>query len=402
MSGSSHPGVTILRDRRTGSWVARWREPGTRRTVQRSLRKLGLRNAKERRAWAERLSATLRSRKAAVEAGGPFRPTFLRDELDAYISAKGALRAGTLRAYACSCRRFVQWCAEHGVVSTHEITDPVLYRWRCHVEARFSGHSLKSEIARVRAWLGHLRRLRLLLVDRDGIHDAFRNVRLERPEPVYMRPPHIRALLKRSLVSCDYLRGVSDAVKAAAGREAWDWAVVLLLSGMRTGEALTLRWDQVDLAERTIKIDTTSKTRRARTIHLEASPLLADVLAARRLRAESTRVMSPWTSNRVLTLRRHLVAAGVENFEWRHLRATCETYLANSPGIGWSPYRVARQLGHSVRVSERHYVGLVRHVPADATTLEAALGLEDLMRAQVATRIPVLGLSDLPGRLVIG
>jgi hypothetical protein len=35
----------------------------------------------------------------------------------------------------------------------------------------------------------------------------------------------------------------------------------------------------------------------------------------------------------------------------------------------------ARQLGHSVVIAERHYVGVVK-VPAMARTLEQAMGLE--------------------------
>jgi hypothetical protein len=36
----------------------------------------------------------------------------------------------------------------------------------------------------------------------------------------------------------------------------------------------------------------------------------------------------------------------------------------------------SRQLGHSILVAERHYVGLIRGIPIEARTLEAAMQIE--------------------------
>jgi integrase len=60
------------------------------------------------------------------------------------------------------------------------------------------------------------------------------------------------------------------------------------------------------------------------------------------------------------------------------LRSTCGCYLANAPAIfgAASVYRAAAQLGHSVQVAERHYLGTLRRIPASATTLEAAMEIE--------------------------
>jgi len=68
-------------------------------------------------------------------------------------------------------------------------------------------------------------------------------------------------------------------------------------------------------------------------------------------------------------------------FTWQALRRTCGTYLTNAGGIfgAASAYRSAKQLGHSVQVAERHYVGLVRGIPASARTLEVAMQLEEVM-----------------------
>jgi hypothetical protein len=66
------------------------------------------------------------------------------------------------------------------------------------------------------------------------------------------------------------------------------------------------------------------------------------------------------------------------SFGWQMLRRTCGTYLTNAPGIfgAASAYRSAKQLGHSVAVAEKHYLGLVRGIPTTARTLEAAMQIE--------------------------
>ena len=64
----------------------------------------------------------------------------------------------------------------------------------------------------------------------------------------------------------------------------------------------------------------------------------------------------------------------------------CGTFLTNAPGIfgAASAYRSARQLGHSVAIAERHYLGLLRGIPREAHTLDEAMGIEDLLDEIVA------------------
>jgi hypothetical protein len=75
------------------------------------------------------------------------------------------------------------------------------------------------------------------------------------------------------------------------------------------------------------------------------------------------------------------------------LRQTCGTYLTNAPGIfgAASAYRSAKQLGHSVAVAERHYVGLVRGIPRDARTLEGAMQVEAQVKRAIAAASAVHG-----------
>jgi hypothetical protein len=43
----------------------------------------------------------------------------------------------------------------------------------------------------------------------------------------------------------------------------------------------------------------------------------------------------------------------------------------------------AQQLGHSVTVAEKHYLGVVRGIAKEAKTLEQAIQIEDLTRKVV-------------------
>ena len=43
----------------------------------------------------------------------------------------------------------------------------------------------------------------------------------------------------------------------------------------------------------------------------------------------------------------------------------------------------ARLLGHSMTVAEKHYLGVVRGIPREARTLEAAMQIEDVTRQVV-------------------
>ena len=61
-------------------------------------------------------------------------------------------------------------------------------------------------------------------------------------------------------------------------------------------------------------------------------------------------------------------------------------WLTNAPGIfgAASAYRSAKQLGHSVAIAEKCYLGLLRGIPREARTLDEAMGINDLLDEIVA------------------
>lgn len=128
------------------------------------------------------------------------------------------------------------------------------------------------------------------------------------------------------------------------------------------------------------------------------SPFLAELFAAMKLKADDAvyvfgESLNPKTKKNEPRLTHGLAEAarkrlkktsehgyGGPEFTWQQLRITCGTFLANSSIFGAaSAYREARQLGHSVAIAERDYLGVVS-VDPKARTLEAAMEITALLR----------------------
>jgi integrase len=160
---------------------------------------------------------------------------------------------------------------------------------------------------------------------------------------------------------------------------------------------LALDWKQVDLealdhhghrAGEVHVIDTKTKT--DRTIDLSVSPALRRLLAAQKRASGGRGSVFGLSVGKlhaaIWRLRRPRDAKvdpgfGAPKFSWHALRRTCSTYLCNAPGIfgGAGAYRSAKQLGHSVVIAEKHYSGLLRGIPLEAKSLEAAMQIEDVV-----------------------
>ena len=250
--------------------------------------------------------------------------------------------------------------------------------------------------------LNHWRSLGLTPeLTKDAIGDALKRLPVPREDPEFLRPTQIKRLLEAA--------ARHDSAAFAETREEHagqrprgttprhppiaPLVVFLLLSGCRRGEALGLRWIDIDLeatdqdarvvGEIRLRAEAT-KTHRARTIGLEVSPVLRRLLATMKLRAHKTDVFvfggeHPFTEDMIDSARARLQNEfGAPSFTWKLLRSTCSTYLTNAPGI-WgnaAHFLSAKQLGHSVDVAERHYAGVLRSVPRNARTLEAAMAIE--------------------------
>lgn len=426
---SAHPGVVLLKPdavHNHPTWRARFVDPDTGRSTKVRLDPVALRTAEARRDWAIRKSRSLAQRAMAIE-GGAARATgtALPEAIKRYYEAHTRLRPATLEAYRAAGSKLAEWAARTGVRSADELTGPRLVAFRAELlreprRARDKGgkrgavklstgtrspHTVNRELRSVRTILGYLRKLGLLpRISDDDLKDGLERLAVGSERIDYRRPAELQQLLEAALRH--------DAATYAATREEHagkrapgstlryepiaPLVAAAMVTGMRYGELITLDWSQVDLEALDndgtvvgeIHLSSATKTKRARTIGLEVSPALRTLLAAMHLNTGGKGSVFGHTEDGANSaLRRAIREYGAPAASgWQALRRTCGTFLTNSPGIfgSASAYRSAKQLGHSVAVAERHYVGVIRGISRDARTLEQAMQIETQMAAVIA------------------
>jgi integrase len=409
--GRRHPGVVLLKPdpkRRIG-WRARYVDPDSGRTIKESLDP-ALRSAELREDWAIRKSKALARRRLELEGGAPRTTgTELGDAVKRYFEDHPILRERTREIYRRASDKFVAWCTRHGIKSADEVTGPRLVAFRATLvkepkRKRVRGKrgaveetrsvrapaTVNQELRALGTVLTYIRRLGLLpMISSDHIRDGLTKLALSVERIDFRKPPELRALLDAS-IKHDAATFEATREEHAGKREAGTtqrhkpivpFVCAAMLTGMRLGELLGLTWERVDLEAGhagEIYVTAESKTKRARTVDLEVSPALGTMLRAIRPNNAAGSVFG-LTRDEARTAERRLRAEyGAPNgCGFQALRRTCGTFLTNAPGIfgAASAYRSARQLGHSVQVAERHYLGVV-HVDPNARTLESAMGID--------------------------
>jgi len=423
---SPHPGVVlVLRKYADGttSWRARYADPDTGVKVWETLEHT-LSTHEARRVWAIRKAEALSRRRADLATGAPLRTRTPFDHaLTAFwTSCKAQLRATTIATYRHGIVHFERWAKKTGVHLTEDLTSHRLRAFREHLiaggkrkvlkgskrGARVDTETLRNPVTinsymkNTKALLNHWRALGLTpAVSKDAITDALKSLPVPREEADFLRPDSITALLRASLRHDRVVFAETRAEHAGLRPKGTTpryspiapFVMFLLLSGCRRGEALNLRWLDLDLdatdhhgrrvGEIRLRAEAT-KTRHARTIGLEVSPALRRMLATLKLRAGEGDLFvfggsERYTQDLIEAARTRLMEEfEAPPFTWQVLRSSCATYLTNAPGI-WGAATVflsARQLGHSVAVAERHYLGVHRGIRRDARTLEAAMTAE--------------------------
>jgi integrase len=179
-----------------------------------------------------------------------------------------------------------------------------------------------------------------------------------KPRRTYLdRADHIAALLDAA--------GALDAEREGRTRPFRRALLALLaLGGLRIGEALTLRWGDVHLADGWLRVRGTKTDAAERRVYL--LPLLRDELlahAARRRETDQNALVFPTATGARLgatNVRKRLLAPAVElanaalakrdveplpdGLTPHSLRRTCASILV---ALGWDPARVMRTLGHT-------------------------------------------------------
>jgi integrase len=400
-------------------YLARWRDPRTGRERELSLLPLGLATQEARRSWAIQKSRTLAGERAALQSGAaPLTPDIgVRDSVEDFLRRTAEKRRPrTVECFRTALAPFLSWAEKTGLRILNHLRPEYLSdlkdtmerarRTRATPKGRrgergatndcLSPATTNSRLREIRVFLQEQRRLgRTPLLDRDAVTDRLRSVPGERPALVFLRPHEVRRLLEAALCHDRELFVMTREEKSRGigphqGRTrrypaTAPFVLTVLLAGFRLGEAQALRWEYFypDTGE-IILPSSATKTRHSRSVDLRVSPSLMGLLQALRLRTAGPYVFggeAPLTKDAVVSAHWRLVRKfGALAFSFQGLRQTCATVLCCANGIyaGAGAFWESRRLGHSIVVAEKRYVGVLRDLPQEARTIEAALGIEDL------------------------
>ncbi len=315
--------------------------------------------------------------------------------------------------YHSDIKRFIAWLEArgHGRLATGGLDATHLKDYLSHLAAervmrggrKFtrSGASLNKHRRSIKACLNYLNDIRPpLFPDVDLLRRALKPVRAELREPIAFAPPQLSAFLKLA-IEYDKANKRKGIKRRRAGKSqsflqrvqqpatpVSELFLLLALTGARLGEALALRWENVDLARGRIKIFA-QKTGRTRTLPLSSSPecdvapQFLELLAVwRKQRPDDPYVLthkgidkpafpkSGWKSV--------ALAANLRELTPQRLRQNFTSYAASMD----VPQDVeALWLGHSQQVAERFYRAQVLD-RCDGPSMEAAMGLTTLLGSQ--------------------
>jgi integrase len=364
---------------RRGGYFVRWG------VAEGRLERGGFGHGPKARASAERFAREVEAAEAAgdVWAAGPDVGGVTVDELvRGWAEVHGPLRSERTRV---TDRARVERLAEaFGGIPAHRLGVSRVARFASDLMGRRSAWTV----------VGHLATLRrvLNLAVKDGVlernpvpelGDVIRSVR-ERGREEVARPTawtreEAEALLE---LAVRYEPGFAPALRVAFG------------TGMRRGELLALRWEDVDegggrlVVRRTLKLGGagTKAPKSGRERFTPLSPSVAAVLALQRERRRRTLVgVSPWCfpsprgglwsenafSRTWYRLRRRAEGSGVRPLKFHSTRHTFITWALEA---GTSAKRVSEWVGASVQVLERHYAHVLPLVDADLSFAELCRG----------------------------
>jgi integrase len=431
--GARHRGVVLLKPepaKRMG-WRARYRDADTGKLVKVSLPLESATTEETRAAWAVRKSKELVVRKAQLDGGAsPISRNALTDAVDGYYkAAENELRPTTVKLYKAATALFLQWARARNILNAHDLKGARLAGFRDFVVAqrkksyeraasgrkaarkegrqKLSPQTVNWQLRAVKKVLNHLRQRGMVPLTSDQIRDALQPMKVPREAPEFLEPAELRRLLEAVLrhdsdcYSVTREEHIGERPKGSTLK--YDpiapFVATTLLTGMRVGEVLALKWSSVDLTARDADGDVVgqielsaseTKTAYARKISLDVSPSVKALLAALKLCARRGAIYvfggtEPLAKTLVEAARLRLGETyGAPEFSWQLLRSTCATFQCNAPGLfgDAAAFRSAKRLGHAVAVSEKHYADQYS-VSRDARTLEAAMQIEALMQQVV-------------------
>lgn len=452
--GPKHPGVVLMKpdEAARSGWRARYVDPESGRTIKISLdvdcARRGvpaLTTVEQRDDWAAKKSRELAKRRLELAEGAPkVESGSLALAVDGYFeAAENRLGSSTIALYRAAADLLLDWARHREIVTTDMLRPTALpgfrdfllaQRKKAYVKgrgrgarragtAKLSPRTVNWQLRAVKTILNDLRIRGMVPLTSDAIADGLKAVDEPIEAPEFLRPVECQRALAAALwhdAETFKITRAENAGDLPAGstpryRPIAPFVAFTLLTGMRLSEVLAVRWAYVDLealdadgrlvGEIRLPASVT-KTKRARTVGLDVSPSVRELLAAMKLNAGRVKpsafvfgAAEPTPESTIESARRRLVEkyGAPSNFSAQLLRSTCATYMNNAPSIygGAASFISAKRLGHSVAVSEKHYAGQFNGVSRDARTLEAAMQIESLTAKVVASIGGAAGQRDV-------
>jgi integrase len=357
-----------------------------------TLNPVAARTQTSRESYCVRLSEQLQRRRYELDTGAtPTNEVPIEEAIERYFNGHPHLRPATIRAYYRVGDKFLRWARDTGIHTTDDVNRARLVSFRESLlrETKYeratnrlipeqprSAHTVNKELRATGTILRYLCDLDLFArLSHDDVRRALKRIQAPVERKDYMKPAHIQKLLESAMRYDQEHDPIAPFV------------LFTLLTGMRLGEAASLKWSEVDLdaldsnGQKVGELYVTgaSKTAKSRTIGLEVSSTLRSLLTAQRLKTGGRgKVWNADPEFASRAMRRLIQEYGApEGSSWQKLRVTCGTFLTNSNIFGSaSAFHSSRQLGHSITIAERHYVGLIRGLDPNAKTLEQLMQIE--------------------------
>jgi integrase len=211
----------------------------------------------------------------------------LKEALDGYIAARKDLRPTSIRAYRNIERTLADWLDTPLRDITADMVEAKHVELAAAIEAAAERRRSVEERANARQYSGQssanmtMRTLRVIYnFVADRVADMPPNPVRRLKRQWYAEPRRTR------LVRSEDLPRFYTAVKAMRNEVARDYILLLLFSGLRKTEAATLKWTDVDFAERVIRIRA-SATKGNRKLDLPMCDVVRNILVARRALGDS-------------------------------------------------------------------------------------------------------------------
>ena len=266
------------------------------------------------------------------------------DCITAFIAAKiaGNRRPTTIYHYRARLGTFAAWLDAQGITEIDSLTPGSI---RDYLSSRLHAGTQASTVSQERAII--LSCLRWLVregyVDEQKWEDRVDRVRVDTKEPRYLTADECKRLI--TTVDTRHRRYELTAKRDAA------IVRMLLDTGMRLGELLRLRIEDVDMVGRAVYVSAAAKGRRDRTVWFGSDTLRA-LRGYMRVRSASVGIDSLWVSrvgSRLsdkelwYVVRRLAHEAGLSDVSVHTLRHTAATLLLRN---GMDVTRVQRILGY--------------------------------------------------------